>query len=79
MPIRQPSFLSVALSVEVVKSATKIALIVGTVLALINHGNSLINGQLNLERIIQIALTYSVPYCVSTFSAVKAIQRINRV
>ena len=51
------------------------SLIVGTVLAMINHGPAILEGSLNQERIFQIALTYIVPYCVATFSSVKAIQK----
>ena len=67
-------FMRLALSGEVVKSAIKVALIVGTLLALINHGDSLLQMSLNAENIVQILLTYLVPYCVATYSSVKAIQ-----
>ena len=44
-----------------------LALIVGTVLNLINHGEILFGGgKLNL---IKIFLTYAVPYCVATYGA----------
>ena len=67
-------FMRLALSGEVVKSAIKVALIVGTLLALINHGDSLLQMSLNAENIVQILLTYLVPYCVATYLSVKAIQ-----
>ena len=45
-----------------------VALIVGTILNLINQGEALFgDGHLNLTKII---LTYAVPYCVATFGAV---------
>jgi hypothetical protein len=45
-----------------------VALIVGTILNLINQGDALFNGaHLNLTKII---LTYAVPYCVATYGAV---------
>lgn len=44
------------------------ALIVGTVLNLINQGDALFgSGQVNL---IKLALTFAVPYCVATYGAV---------
>ena len=46
------------------------ALIVGTLLTLINHGPAILAGQLTGERIIQILLTFLVPYTVSTVSSV---------
>ena len=45
-----------------------VALIVGTILNLINQGDALFSGgRLNLAKII---LTYAVPYCVATYGAV---------
>jgi hypothetical protein len=45
-----------------------VALIVGTVLNLINQGDVLFGeGKLNLAKIV---LTYAVPYCVATYGAV---------
>jgi hypothetical protein len=45
-----------------------VALIVGTILNLINQGDTLFHGgHLDLAKII---LTYAVPYCVATYGAV---------
>jgi hypothetical protein len=45
-----------------------VALIVGTILNLINQGDALFGeGRLNLTKII---LTFAVPYCVATYGAV---------
>ena len=45
-----------------------VALIVGTILNLINQGDALLGeGHLNLTKII---LTFAVPYCVATYGAV---------
>jgi hypothetical protein len=45
-----------------------VALVVGTILNLINQGDVLLSGhRLNLAK---IALTYAVPYIVSTYGAV---------
>jgi hypothetical protein len=45
-----------------------VALIVGTVLNLINQGDALF-GDAHLN-IIKVILTYAVPYCVATYGAV---------
>jgi len=74
----QSSFLSTALAPNVVRPAVKIALVVGTVLVLINHGSALLQGQLESARLVQILLTYCVPYCVSSYSAVRAIESIKK-
>lgn len=45
-----------------------VALIVGTILNLINQGDALFNsGQVNFAKIL---LTFAVPYCVATYGAV---------
>jgi hypothetical protein len=45
-----------------------VALIVGTILNLINQGDALFGeGRLNLTKMI---LTFAVPYCVATYGAV---------
>jgi hypothetical protein len=45
-----------------------VALVVGTILNLINQGDTLVSGQrLDLAK---LALTYIVPYVVSTYGAV---------
>ncbi len=68
------SFFTIARSRSVVISSIKVALVVGSLLALINHYDKL--ATLNFQRsdIFKILLTYLVPYGVSTWSAVKAIQ-----
>lgn len=77
MEKKSAHFFHIAASKEVVIISLKMALVVGTILALINHGPSFIKGTLSQENIFQIALTYIVPYCVSSFSSVKAIQKRN--
>lgn len=70
-----PGFLELALRGPVVITALKVALLVGSILAVINHGAAILAGELSSSRLWQIALTYLVPYCVSTYSAVRALQR----
>lgn len=72
-------FLALAASGQVVRTASKLSLVVGTILALINHGPGIANASLSDGNVLQIALTYLVPYCVSTYSSVRAIQaHVNR-
>ena len=58
----------------VVLTAIKVALVVGTVLALMNHGPALLALELSSQQMLQIALTYLVPYGVSTYSSVKMLK-----
>ena len=68
------SFFVLARQKTVVKRASKIALIVGTVLAAINHGDTILSGTLTFGGLIKIIATFGVPYCVSTYSSVLAIR-----
>ncbi len=70
-------FFALAASGPVVMRASKLSIIVGTVLALINHGPGIASFSLSSGNLLQIALTYLVPYCVSTYSSVRAIQAHN--
>jgi len=63
-------FFALARSPQVVSRAVKVALIVGTALTLINQGDVLIAGM--TPNWIKMALTYLIPYCVSTHGAVAA-------
>lgn len=49
--------------------SVKVSLIVGTILGLINHSDAIISGTFGRTNIIQVALTYLVPFCVSTFGS----------
>ena len=44
------------------------ALVVGTILTIINHGDHII--QQNCPPLTKILLTYGVPYCVTTWGAI---------
>lgn len=50
------------------KKALLTALVVGTILTLINHGDLIVQG--TLPPAIKVALTYCVPFCVTTWGAV---------
>jgi hypothetical protein len=58
---------------EIVKRAGAVALLVGSLLALINHPDLLFGlAPVTPERLAQVALTYLVPYAVSTHGQVSA-------
>ena len=58
---------------DVVGRSTRVALLVGTLLVLINHGDSLLAGRVTVTDCIKMLMTYCVPYCVSTYASVFAI------
>lgn len=70
-----PGFFELASSRKIMVPALKVSLLVGTLLAMINHGNAILQMDVDNQRLFQVILTYCVPYCVSTYSAVKAIQQ----
>ncbi|KAF0677111.1 nitrate/nitrite transporter NrtS [Profundibacterium mesophilum] len=67
-----PRFWSIALHRTVVRRAARVALVVGVVLATINHGDAILRGDIDLSRMLKIMLTFCVPYSVSTYSSVLA-------
>ena len=68
------SWLALAMSPSIVRRATKVALLVGTILICINHGDALVRGELTRVQLLKMVLTYIVPYCVSTYAAVSAVR-----
>ena len=68
-------FLQYACRRGIVKTAVKVAVVVGTILAVINYRDSIVGGAMESGDWLRVALTYHVPYCVSTYSAVKVLQR----
>lgn len=70
----QNSFITLAFSKSVMMRSIKVALLVGTLLALINHGENILSMNLSFQDCLKILLTYLVPYSVSTWSAVQALK-----
>lgn len=61
---------SIALYKDNIKKAIKIAIIVGTILNLINQGELIINFDLQAISYPKLLLTYIVPFCVSLYTAI---------
>ena len=68
------SWLAIAFEASVVRRALKMMAVVGCILALINHGDALLMGAMTATAWLKVALTFAVPYCVSTISSVQAIR-----
>ena len=73
-----PLWLQLCLSKDVMSRALKLALVVGTILIMINHGDALLRGQIDGERLFKMLLTFVVPYGVSTFSSVSTLLRLHQ-
>ena len=70
------SWIKLATQRAVVRRAFKTALLVGCVLVAINHGDALWIGDIGAGRLLQIGLTFLVPYLVSTSSSVGAMRAV---
>ena len=69
------TWLAIAFEASVRKRAIKVAMLVGSILAVINHGDALLSGDASAMVWIKIVLTFVVPYCVATFASVQAIRQ----
>lgn len=67
-----PGFWDIATSKRVVTRAARVAILVGIALAIINHGDRLLHGDIDTTSALKILLTFCVPYSVSTYSSVLA-------
>ncbi|MGE3345015.1 MAG: nitrate/nitrite transporter NrtS [Vicinamibacterales bacterium] len=56
----------------VLRRAGRTALVVGTALAVINHGPAMVRGEWTLVRLFQIAVSYLVPFIVATHAGHQA-------
>jgi len=50
----------------------KMALVVGTLLAVINHGQAIITGHFTSDRLLPLLFTYCVPFAVAMYSQIQA-------
>ena len=66
-------FLTLCLTKPIIKRASVTALVVGAILTAINHGDALLRGQVDADRLFKIILTVLVPYVVSTVSSASTI------
>jgi hypothetical protein len=67
-----PSWLTLAIQKNTVIRSFKVAVIVGTLLMMINHGDIIFTGKVGLIHVLKILLTYAVPFLVSTYSSVES-------
>lgn len=68
-------WLTVAMRPEIVKRSLRISLLVGMLLAIINHGDRLLSGEVDGVALLRIGLTFLVPYGVSTWASVQTVLR----
>ena len=73
------TFFTVATDKGTVFMSARVALFVGSILALINYGDRVfLHYDMHTLDWIKLAVTYCVPYCVATYGAARyAIRRTN--
>jgi hypothetical protein len=57
----------------------KMALIVGTLLAVINHGQAIVTGHFTSDRLLPMLLTYCVPFSVAMYSHIQGKRQRDRL
>ncbi len=67
-------WLATACRADVVRRSLRVALVVGTLLVLINHGDRIAAGTVSGLDWLKMGLTYLVPYSVSTWASVSAVR-----
>lgn len=64
----KPTLLSLAFGDGTAPKALITAAFVGTLLIIINHGDTMLSG--TFPSLAKVVLTYCVPYCVATWGAI---------
>ena len=65
----------IALRPDICRRSLKIALVVGSILVLINYGDRLLEGSISTKDLLKMAMTFCVPFCVATYSAVCSVKQ----
>ena len=60
-----------------ITTALFVALIIGTVLNIINSYDVVIEGKLTNRNMVKIMLTYLTPFCVSLYSSLRAVKQLS--
>jgi hypothetical protein len=59
------------------RRTTRIALVVGTILSLINQGGVMFGGRATATTWIRVGMNYVVPFCVSSFGFLTATKKVH--
>lgn len=60
-----------------VRRTTRIALVVGTILSLVNQGGVIFGGKATTTTWIRVGMNYLVPFCVSSFGFLTATKKVH--
>lgn len=62
-------FLKYACDRACVLRSLTVAVVVGTILGAVNHYDAILSGTFSATTLVQIGVTYLVPFCVATFGS----------
>ena len=65
---------SIGTQPAIVRRSLKTSVVVGTILAMINHGDHLMAGTASTDVVAKVIITYAVPYTVSTWASIMALR-----
>jgi hypothetical protein len=70
----RPNWLQIAMRRDIYTRSFKVAVVVGSILTMINNGDLLLQGIVTSSMGWKIPLTFFVPFCVSTYAGVQAVR-----
>lgn len=73
------AILSYILERDTILRSIRTALVVGSVLALINHGQQMLSGHFSPEWVVPMLITYLVPFTVATYSQIQGKRQRDRL
>lgn len=76
---RARTIIAYCIESDTIVRSIKTALVVGTILAIINHGLDILSGQFSPRWIVPMLITYLVPFCVATFGQVQGKRQRDRL
>lgn len=72
-------FVSYGLERDTLVRSVKTALVVGSILGLINHGPALLTGHFTSDQLAPLLLTYLVPFSVATYGQIQGKRQRDQV
>ena len=72
------SFIKMGLRRDIILRSLKVSLVVGTILVIINKSGIILQGNLDFFSVIQILLTYLVPFLVSEYSSISMLYQAEK-
>lgn len=68
------TWIQIAMRPEILRRSLRVAVLVGTILVLLNYTDRLLMGDITRIDIIKMMLTYLVPFSVSIHASVSAVR-----